>query len=180
MLLLRGLGGKHPESGFQTAGPSSSLLSAHRWLAPSSSRQSAGKLHGWPRRATLAFQFKTERSRRAFSDGYTLSSCQPLIVLWALLRRWLSLGLGSELCHLRAASCPHVMWIKTVFSRIISLNVSQFVKMFPLGGTCSWTCKALGLTGDSFLLGWVHQLMSVDGIASRREAWELCKWRPSQ
>lgn len=53
------------------------------------------------------------------------------------------------------------------------------MKMFPLGGTCSWTCKALGLTGDSFLLGWVHQLMSVDGIA-RREARELCKWRPSQ
>lgn len=89
------------------------------------------------------------------------------------------MGLGSELCRLRAASCPHVMWIKTVFSRIRGLNVSQFMKMFPLGGTCSWTCKALGLTGDSFLLGWVHQLMSVDGIA-RREARELCKWRPSQ
>ena len=90
------------------------------------------------------------------------------------------LGLGSELCHLQAATCPHVVGIKTVFSRIIGLNVSQFVKMFPLGGTCSWICKALGLTGDSFLLGWVYQLMSVDGIASRRETREPCKWRPSQ
>lgn len=47
-----------------------------------------------------------------------------------------------------------------------AFSVFQFVKRFPLGGTCFWTGKALRLTVDSLLLGWVHQRVSVDGAAS--------------
>lgn len=59
-----------------------------------------------------------------------------------------------------------------------SFNVFQFRKMFPLGGTFSQTPKALRVP-ESLFVGWVHQLVLVDGAASRRETQELLKWRPS-